>query len=142
MKLSRRQFVYRATGAAALASLSQIAWAETYPTRPVRMIVPFAPRGPVAYAPDRTEAHPELGSAVLCREELAPLGVVAADFEWLGSCGIAGEKGGQPHTAHHERTTCDHRGHPPDASRIVTLYVSVRCIVRGIAMPTARLTYL
>lgn len=47
MTLSRRQFVYRATGAAALASLSQVASAETYPTRPVRMIVPFAPGGPV-----------------------------------------------------------------------------------------------
>jgi tripartite-type tricarboxylate transporter receptor subunit TctC len=47
MKLSRRQFVYRATGATALASLSQSVWAETYPTRPVRMIVPFAPGGPV-----------------------------------------------------------------------------------------------
>jgi tripartite-type tricarboxylate transporter receptor subunit TctC len=46
MTLSRRHFV-RATGAAALASLSQIASAETYPTRPVRMIVPFAPGGPV-----------------------------------------------------------------------------------------------
>ena len=45
MKLPRRQFLHLAAGAAALPAVSHIAWAQTYPTRPVRLIVPLAPAG-------------------------------------------------------------------------------------------------
>ena len=38
MKLPRRKFLHLATGAAALPALSRIAWAQAYPTRPVRII--------------------------------------------------------------------------------------------------------
>jgi hypothetical protein len=38
----RRQFLHLATGAAALPVVSRIARAQAYPTRPVRIIVPFA----------------------------------------------------------------------------------------------------
>ena len=48
MKLPRREFLHLAAGAAALPVLSRIAWAQTYPTRPVRIIAPTAPAG----APD------------------------------------------------------------------------------------------
>ena len=45
MKLPRRNFLHLAAGAAALPAVSRIAWAQTYPSRPVRIIVPFAPAG-------------------------------------------------------------------------------------------------
>jgi tripartite-type tricarboxylate transporter receptor subunit TctC len=45
MKLPRRNFLHLAAGAAALPALSCFAWAQAYPTRPVRVIVPFAPAG-------------------------------------------------------------------------------------------------
>src|SRR5262244_3254255 len=45
MKLPRRNFLHLAAGAAALPALSRIAWAQTYPSRPVRIIVGFAPSG-------------------------------------------------------------------------------------------------
>jgi tripartite-type tricarboxylate transporter receptor subunit TctC len=45
MNLSRRQFVYLATGCAALPVVSWIAQAQTYPSRPVRVIVGFAAGG-------------------------------------------------------------------------------------------------
>ena len=43
--LGRRQFLHLAAGAAALPAVSRFAWAQSYPTRPVRIIVPFAPGG-------------------------------------------------------------------------------------------------
>ena len=42
----RRQFLHLAAGAVALPAVSGIARAQTYPTRPVRLIVGFAPGGP------------------------------------------------------------------------------------------------
>src|SRR5216684_1612856 len=48
MKLPRRQFLHLAAGTVALLALSHIASAQSYPTRPVRVIVGFAPGG----APD------------------------------------------------------------------------------------------
>src|SRR6516165_7893666 len=46
MNLPRRRFVHLALGAAALPAVSTIARAQTYPARPITMIVPFAPGGP------------------------------------------------------------------------------------------------
>jgi len=45
MKLRRRQFLHLAAGAAALPAVSRFAWAQTYPARPVRIIVGFAAGG-------------------------------------------------------------------------------------------------
>src|SRR5712675_351270 len=45
MILLRRQFLHLAAGAAALPAASRIARAQTYPARPVRMVVGFAPGG-------------------------------------------------------------------------------------------------
>src|SRR5437016_4077404 len=46
MTFRRRQLLRLAAGAAALAAVPRIATGETYPARPVRVIVPFAPGGP------------------------------------------------------------------------------------------------
>ena len=45
MKLPRRTFLHLAAGAAALPALSDIVRAQSYPTRPARIIVGFAPSG-------------------------------------------------------------------------------------------------
>ena len=45
MKLPRRTFLHLAAGAAALPAASRLARAQTYPSRPVRIIVGFAPGG-------------------------------------------------------------------------------------------------
>src|SRR5580658_8344941 len=46
MKLPRRKLLHLAAGAAALPTMSRIASALDYPTRPVRWIVGFPPGGP------------------------------------------------------------------------------------------------
>jgi tripartite-type tricarboxylate transporter receptor subunit TctC len=45
MKILRRQFLHLAAAASALPAVSRIAWAQAYPTRPVRLIVGFAAGG-------------------------------------------------------------------------------------------------
>ncbi len=45
MTLHRRQFLHLTAGAAALATVSRIAWAQAYPSRPVHLMVGFAAGG-------------------------------------------------------------------------------------------------
>src|SRR5215467_14471071 len=45
MKFPRRKFLHLAAGAAALPAMSRIARAQTYPTRPVRVIIGFPAGG-------------------------------------------------------------------------------------------------
>jgi tripartite-type tricarboxylate transporter receptor subunit TctC len=45
MRIPRRQFLHLAVGAAALPVVSRFAWAQAYPTKPVRLIVGFAAGG-------------------------------------------------------------------------------------------------
>ncbi|HEV2955242.1 MAG TPA: tripartite tricarboxylate transporter substrate binding protein [Xanthobacteraceae bacterium] len=48
MKFPRRTFLHLAAGVAALPAVSRAAWAQSYPARPVRMMVGY----PAGYAPD------------------------------------------------------------------------------------------
>jgi len=45
--MKRRTFLYLSAAAAALRVAPSSAWAQAYPARPVRVIVPFAPGGQV-----------------------------------------------------------------------------------------------
>jgi tripartite-type tricarboxylate transporter receptor subunit TctC len=45
MKFPRRQFLHLAAGVAALPAASRITWAQTYPIRPITMVVPYAAGG-------------------------------------------------------------------------------------------------
>src|SRR5262245_34136522 len=47
MKLPRRNFLHLGAGAAALPSVSRVARAQTYPSRPVRILVGYAAGGPL-----------------------------------------------------------------------------------------------
>jgi tripartite-type tricarboxylate transporter receptor subunit TctC len=42
MKIPRRRFLHLAAGAVALPAVSPVAWAQTYPTRPISIVVGFA----------------------------------------------------------------------------------------------------
>jgi len=45
LKLPRRKFLHLTAGAAALPAVSRVAWAQVYPSRPVRWIVGYPPAG-------------------------------------------------------------------------------------------------
>lgn len=45
MKLRRRQFLQLTAGAVALPAVSRLAWAQSYPTQPVRLILGYPPGG-------------------------------------------------------------------------------------------------
>jgi len=47
MNVPRRRFLHLAAGAAALPAVSRFAWAQAYPSRPVRLIAGFPPGGVV-----------------------------------------------------------------------------------------------
>jgi putative tricarboxylic transport membrane protein len=47
MKLPRRSFLHLTAGAAAVPAISHIAGAQTYPSRSITMVVPFAAGEPV-----------------------------------------------------------------------------------------------
>jgi tripartite-type tricarboxylate transporter receptor subunit TctC len=67
MRLPRRHFLHLATGAAALPPLSDIAQAQAYPSRPIRLVIPFPPGG--AYdavgRPLADKLKPLLGTVVI-----------------------------------------------------------------------------
>jgi len=46
MKFSRRRFLHLAAGAAAVPIGSRLTWGQTYPVRPITLIVPFGAGGP------------------------------------------------------------------------------------------------
>ena len=67
MKLPRRTFLHLAAGTAALPTISRMAWAQAYPTRPVRLVIPFPPGGAFDFVgrPWADKMKPLLGTVVI-----------------------------------------------------------------------------
>jgi tripartite-type tricarboxylate transporter receptor subunit TctC len=67
LELPRRTFLYLAAGTAALPVVSRIASAQTYPTRPIRLVIPFPPGGAfdAVGRPWADKVKPLLGTVVV-----------------------------------------------------------------------------
>lgn len=67
MTLHRRKFLHLAAGAAALPTVSRIGWAQAYPARPIRLVVPFPPGGAFDFVgrPWADKMKPLLGTVVV-----------------------------------------------------------------------------
>jgi tripartite-type tricarboxylate transporter receptor subunit TctC len=67
MKLARRRFLQLAAGAVALLAGSRMAWAQAYPARPIRLVVPFPPGGAfdAVGRPWAEKMKPMLGTMVI-----------------------------------------------------------------------------
>ncbi len=67
MKLPRRRFLHLAAGAAALWAVPHIVRAQAYPTRPIRLVIPFPPGGAfdAVGRPWADKVKPQLGTVVV-----------------------------------------------------------------------------
>src|SRR5258705_12923790 len=67
MKFPRRRFLHLAAGAAALPVVSRVARAQAYPTRPIRLVIPFPPGGAfdAVGRPFAEKMKPLLGTVVV-----------------------------------------------------------------------------
>jgi len=80
VKLPRRQFLHLAAGAAALPGVSRFAWAQGWPTKPIRAIVPFTAGSAVDIIP-RTVFDPlsrELGQSIIVENRTGAGGTIGA----------------------------------------------------------------
>ena len=79
MKLHRRRFLHLGAAAAALPIVSRTARAETYPTRPITLIVPFAAGGPTDVLARILAAHMQttLGQTVVIENVTGASGTLA-----------------------------------------------------------------
>ena len=98
-RLDRRQFLHLAAGTAALPAASRMAWAQSYPSRPVRIIVGYAPGGTTDFAarligqwlserlgqPFIIDNLPGAGSNVATGAELCTVSTLAVIAERTGS---------------------------------------------------------